>query len=157
MPIQITPDELRSNYQYKVSVRILKQQFPWIKEISFKDDEVNKYGLIFLDILMDPDILSEETGWQLTSYAKYDVDKYGDYKSPYLSTVMQVTYEQAKEVTEQMEKVLDSVDKSPAIPQDLKLPTGRRLAIGSFLIKQEPKPSFDEKEHYLKPEDLPNI
>ena len=139
MPIHITPDELRSNYQYKVSARILKQQFPWIKEITFRPDEVNKYGLIFLDITMDPNILSEETGWQLTSYAKHDLDRYGDYKSPYLSTTMDITYEQSKEVTNQMEKVLDSVDKSPAIPRDLKLPEGRKLAIGTYIITQPPK------------------
>lgn len=139
MPIQITPDELRSNYQYKVSVRILKQQFPWIKELTFKDDEVNKYGLIFLDVLMDPDILSEETGWRLVSFAEYDLDKYGNYKSPYLSTVMDITYEQAKELTDQMDKTLDSVKNSPAIPRDLKLPEGRSLAIGSYIINRPPK------------------
>lgn len=130
--IHITPQELKDNYEYKVSARILKQQFPWITSVSFNEDDVNKYGLIFLDLGINPNILSEETGWQLASYAQYDYENRGMYNSPYLSTLMDITYEQGKELSAQLEKALLSVHNSPAIPSDLKLPRGRKLAVGNY-------------------------
>ena len=132
----MTPEQLNDNYEYKVTKKILMREYKWIKDISFDGNEINRYGLIFLDFYINPFELSDETGWAISKWCLNDIEKGEPYKSLYLSSVMKVSYEDAKDITKSIQKTMDSINKSSVIPQALRLPNNRRLSIGYFITQQ---------------------
>lgn len=138
----VTKEEVESSYEFKLMKKILKNEFPWIKDVRTpSEEEINQYGLIFLDIVIDPFILQKELEWPLSSYMKMyltgvfasDQNPYV-YSSSYLNIIYDILREEAKEVHDEVEKTMRSISTSPAVPQDLKLGKDRSFAIGSFAI-----------------------
>jgi hypothetical protein len=50
----------------------------------------------------------------------------------HLSLLGDVPYEEAKPVSDAIEKLYKAVSESPALPTDLRLKKGRRFSIGDF-------------------------
>jgi len=129
----LTYEELLDNYEFKVGKRILTREYPWIKDVVIKTPEdVNRYNLIFIDVIFNPFELSEEKGWRLASYVVKSIDRGDNFWAPYLSTFFTNMGEEARELVQSMEKTLEDLHKSPAIPQEMRLPGHRRLNIGSW-------------------------
>ena len=128
----LTVDELYNNYEYKVTKRVILNDFPWIKNMTFDGGNINEYNLIFITLHMDPFELSDMTGFGVYKWALKDIEEGHTFSTSYLSSMMNITYEQAKPTTEKIDETFKSVHKSQAIPQDLKLPYDRRLAVGDF-------------------------
>ena len=129
----LTYEELLDNYEFKVGKRILTREYPWIKDVVVKTPEdVNRYNLIFVDVIFNPFELSEEKGWRLASYVVKSIDRGDNFWAPYLSTFFTNMGDEARELVQSMEKTLEDLHKSPAIPQEMRLPGHRRLNIGSW-------------------------
>ena len=141
----VTKEEVESSYEFKLMKRILKNEFPWIKDVRTpSEEEINQYSLIFLDIVIDPFILQKELEWPLSSYMKmYMTGRFSSdsnpyvYSSAYLNVMYDILREEAKEVNDEVEKTMRSISTSPAVPQDLKLGKDRNFAIGSFAIPRD--------------------
>jgi hypothetical protein len=132
----MTYDEFMDNYEFKVAKRILMREYPWIKDVQLeKPDELNRWNLIFLDLSIDPFELSVEKGWPLAFYVTNSVMKDGDFWSPYLSTYYSGNSDEARELVSNIEKMLEDLHRSPAIPKEMKLPGHRKLNIGSWHIQ----------------------
>lgn len=128
----ITKDELYNNYEYKVTKRVILNEFPWIKDITYDGGNINEYNLIFVALHMDPFELSDLTGWSVYKWALKDIEENHIFSTSYLSSMMNITYYEALPITEQIDETFKSVHKSQAIPPDLRLPYDRRLSIGDF-------------------------
>jgi len=130
----MTYEELIDNYEFKVGRRILIREYPWIKDVVVKTPEdVNRYNLIFVDIIIDPFELAQEKGWRLASYVVRSIERGDDFWSPYLSTYYTGEgRDEAMDLVRGMEKTLEDLHKSPAIPQEMRLPGHRKLNIGSW-------------------------
>ena len=132
----ITYDELLDNYEFKVGKRILTREYPWIKDVYMRNpDDVNKYNLIFMDIMFDPFQLADQEGWRMASYVVRSIERGDDFWSPYLSTFYSSHPDDARALVQKIDKSLEDLHKSPAIPQDLKLPATRKLNVGSFHVQ----------------------
>ncbi len=131
----MTPQQLNDNYEYKVTKRVLIREFPWIKDVSFDEDEINKYNLIFLDLYIDPFELSNETGWAISKWALREIGMGEIHKSLYVSSLMKVSYEESMGLIKKIEKTINSIHSSPAIPKELRLPGNRRLVPGNFITQ----------------------
>ena len=132
----MTYDELLDNYEFKVGKRILTREYPWIKDVYMRNpDDVNKYNLIFMDIIFDPFQLAEQEGWRMASYVVRSIERGDDFWSPYLSTFYSSHPDDARALVQKIDKSLEDLHKSPAIPQDLKLPATRKLNVGSFHVQ----------------------
>ena len=132
----ITYDELLDNYEFKVGKRILTREYPWIKDVFYRNpDDLNKYNLIFMDIMFDPFQLAEQEGWRMASYVVRSIERGDDFWSPYLSTFYSSHPDDARALVQKIDKSLEDLHKSPAIPQDLKLPATRKLNVGSFHVQ----------------------
>ena len=132
----ITYDELLDNYEFKVGKRILTREYPWIKDVFYRNpDDINKYNLIFMDIMFDPFQLAEQEGWRMASYVVRSIERGDDFWSPYLSTFYSSHPDDARALVQKIDKSLEDLHKSPAIPQDLKLPATRKLNVGSFHVQ----------------------
>ena len=129
----MTYEELIDNYEFKVGRRILIREYPWIKDVVLKHpDEVNKYNLIFVDVIINPFELSQEKGWRLASFVVRSIER-GDYFwSPYLTTYFTNVGDEVRDMVQGMEQTLENLHKSPAIPQEMRLPGHRKLNIGSW-------------------------
>lgn len=130
----ITYEEFLDNYEFKVAKRILLREYPWIKDVRYiHPDDINKWNLIFVDIFINPFELSELKGWTVANYVTSSVERGEEFWSPYLTTFFTKSIgEEGREMVTEMEKTLEDIHKSSAIPQEMKLPGHRKLNIGSW-------------------------
>lgn len=144
----VNPDEVENSYEFKLIRKILLREFPWIMDVQVPtDEEINKYTLIFLNIIYDPYKLQKITGWPFMSYMKFYLTKpngwFNDgsvYKSSYLTTAFEITRDKALEIQNEILETLQSVGKSQAIPEELKLGKERKFAVGDFIVPPIPIP-----------------
>jgi len=128
----ITKDELYNNYEYKITKKIILNEFPWIKDMTFDGGNINEYNLIFVTLHMNPFELSDLTGWGVYKWALKDIEEGHTFSTSYLSSMMNITYNEALPTTEKIDDTFKSVHKSAAIPPELRLPYDRRLSTGDF-------------------------
>jgi hypothetical protein len=131
----LTPEQLENNYEYKVVKRAIKKEYPWVIDvIPPSEDKLNEYNLIFIDLLIDPYKLQQEKGWELVYYLPSHLKAMGRYYSPYLSTIFDIPYPEGQEIPNEIERMAKSIKQSPALPNDLKLPRDRNIAISGFVV-----------------------
>ena len=130
----ITYEEFLDNYEFKVAKRILLREYPWIKDVRYLNpDDINKWNLIFVDIFINPYELSEQEGWTVANYVTLSIERGEEFWSTYLTTFFTKSIgEEGREMVIEMEKTLEDIHKSSAIPQEMKLPGHRKLNIGSW-------------------------
>ena len=133
----MTIDELYDNYQYKVVKKALMREYPWIKDVWVKEDEINKYSLIFLNIEIDPVMLGEERGWTLTPWVLSAYKNGKNYNGMYISLFYEnVDREDTRDLQNELAELANSVGKSPAFPKDLLLQGGRTFTIGDIHVNR---------------------
>jgi len=130
----MTYEQLMDNYEFKIAKKMLKREYPWIKDVVIKDnDEINKYNLIFLDVIIDPYELGGQEDWTVTSYLSRTINDLGEYWSPYLSSFFRdIMWEDARPLQDGVNKALTSIHTSPALPIELRLPGSRKFQVGSW-------------------------
>ena len=144
----MTYDELLNNYEFKIAKKMLMREYPWIKDVKIKEDEINKWNLIFLDVTIDPFELGRQYDWTVMPYVKRNIMDDGEYWSPYLSTFYSnASFLDAKPLQEEIDKALESIHTSPALPTELRLPENRKFNTGRWY-------AFPNT---ITPEDTPQI
>ena len=134
----MTPEELRNNYEFKVVRRAIMREFPYVLDVGFIDDEINNYNLIFLEIVIDPVKMGEFYGWEINPWIKGIIGRDQRYRATYPSLIFNASYSQAKdEVNEPIIDLIEGIHRSPALPDDLRLPQGRTFNIGAFIINPD--------------------
>ena len=129
---EYTVEELYDNYEFKVVKRAILREFPWIKNVTVTQWNLDKYSTIFLDFDVDLPRLLETYGWEPYPGALRAWKKNKYYHSMYLSLFGNVSYEEARPVTKDIEKLATAVGDSPALPSDLKIKKGRHFTTGDF-------------------------
>jgi len=131
----MTLEELENNYEFKVAKRLLKKEYPWIKDVIIKvPEEINKWNLIFLDVIIDPYELGRQEGWTVSPYLRRRIEDDGEYWTPYLSILYDnVAWEEARPLQDEINKTVESIHTSPALPVDLRLPGIRKFQIGTWV------------------------
>jgi hypothetical protein len=138
-----TPEEINDNYEFKVVKKALMREYPWVKNVSVDANNLPKYNLIFLDIDIDPIMLGEEMGWELTPWVQKAIEQGKEYKGMYLSLFYDgVSFEESKDLTNDMTDLIRSVGPSPAFPPDLRIKGDRKFAIGDFYVNKGMEPWF---------------
>ena len=135
---QMTPEELRNNYEYKVVRRGLMKEFPYILDVGFIDNEINDYNIIFLEIVIDPVKMGESYGWGLNPWIEKIIDSGQRYRATYPSLIFNISYTIGRdEVNEPIMDLIEGIHKSPALPNDLRLPQGRTFNVGAFIVNPD--------------------
>ena len=133
---EYTVEELYDNYEFKVVKRALMKEFPWIKDVTASQDNLDRYSSIFLDFEIDLPQLLQTYDWPAYRGAQYAWDKGNYFHAMYLTLFAEIPYEDGKAVTKQIESLYQAIHKSPALPSDLRLKEGRRFAIGDFFFNK---------------------
>ena len=128
----MTKEELYDNYEFKVTARALKREFPFITDVYVNDDEeVNKYNrMIFFQVDINPYLLSQQYGLPLSNYVDKQLRSGKDYWGPYISFFLKGGVEAASPVNRAIDELIYSIHRSTAIPQELKL--DKELAVSGF-------------------------
>lgn len=139
-----TQEEARNSFQFRAVRKAVKLKYKWVIDIIPPSDAtVERYkSLFFMDLLVDPFILSKELELPLTSYVINGVKK----KEERYSTTM-ITFfkfkdtedaESAKEDIRDLQHELDdfcgSVFKSKAIPNEIKLSNYIDIGFSEYII-----------------------
>jgi len=132
----LTPEQLKDNYEYKVTKKAILREYPWIKDVTFNEDKLNQYNLIFLDFHVNPFELAEKEGWGIARWTLRDISEGNVYYSPYISSMMNISYEEGKPLSDELDDFMASIHKSTAIPQELHLPKDRKLHTGNFYTQE---------------------
>lgn len=126
----MTPDQVRDNYEFKVTKRILMREFPWIKDVTIDEGDLQVYNTIFVNLIIDPIELANQYNWVLNRWVKGN-----NYESSTPSMLFDITHKEGEEkVSDPIDKILNEVHTSKAIPQELKLPDTRWIGIGGYII-----------------------
>jgi len=133
---EYTVDELYDNYEFKVVKRAIMKEFPWIKNVSVTQDNLDRYSSIFLDFEIDLPQLLQTYDWPAYVGAQRAWDKGHYFHAMYLTLFADALYEDSKAVSNQIEALYQAIHKSPALPTDLRLKEGRRFAIGDFYFNK---------------------
>jgi len=134
----INGDELRNNYEFKVVRRALMKEYPWIIDVTFDEEDLQRYNLIFLDLIVDPAKMGEAYGYELNSWVQSRVNRGENYHGTLPSLIFNVPYERGKdEVTVPIDSMIKDIHDSPALPEDMRLPRGRQFQIGAYVINPD--------------------
>ena len=132
--INITPEELYDNYEYKVTVKALKREFPFIKDVRIDEDKINQYGLIFLNIVIDPFEMAQTYGYNVSNWVKNELRRGEIHSSITPSAFFNESYHEVVKVGDMIDDLMRSIHNSNAIPDTMKLPRGRQLDFTSFIV-----------------------
>ena len=141
----VTPTEVENNYEFKLMKKVLRQEYPWVLDVLVpNDEEINKYNLIFLPIVIDPFMLQKEVGLPIEAWIKrYLTDeryKYMGkpyaYVSSYISTMFKGDRDIPRDLQERVDIIMKSVGRSAAIPNNLKIGKGRQFSSGEYIIPE---------------------
>jgi len=135
--MHVTLEELYNNYEFKVVKKALMREYPWIKDVFTNPEQLNNYGLIFLDMDINPVELGEQEGWTMTPWVEKAFYDGKEYKGMYLSLFFdKVNYEDVIVIQRELDDIMKSVGQSPAFPRDLRMKNGRQFAVGDFYINR---------------------
>ena len=132
----MTEQELYDNYTFKVVKRALMREFPFIKNVYARDDDdINrwKYAL-YLELVIDPYVLGHMYGIPVWDIVTRSLQRGEDYWAPYLSTFFR-DRDVIDKINKEMGTLMNGIHKSPAIPQEMRLPGHRKLNIGSWYVE----------------------
>jgi len=137
----MTEQELYDNYTFKVVKRALMREFPFIKNVSVKDPaDIDKYKkYIFLDVDINPYEMSQMYGLKIDPIANRYLRRGEPYWAPFLSMFVKGDVEESYPIKKAINDLVNSVQKSTALPQEFKL--DRELEIATYHASPDTVPS----------------
>ena len=146
----MTVEELYNNYEFIVGKRLLKQKFPFISDVRAKQSDLDKYSIIFVDLYIDLDKFFETfdelspASW-LSNYLTSD----RPYDATYLSMLVKEKDNTLYDIESEINNILRKLHKSPAIPNNMKLPHDRFMQKGGVFAIPEHNQSYINKQKNL--------
>jgi len=137
----MTEQELYDNYTFKVVKRALMREFPFIKDVSVKDPaDIDKYEMyIFLDVDINPYEMSQMYGLKIDPIANRYLRRGEPFWAPFLSMFVKGDVEESYPIKKAINDLVNSVQKSTALPQEFKL--DRELEIATYHASPDTVPS----------------
>lgn len=119
-------EDVEDNYEFKVVKRLLKKEFPFVKDMRLTDGWEKYKSLLFVDIILDYDEILQHLQVEPTSDSEawISIFKTG---APYLvllfpPKIKKVKEEEIEAISKNISKTISRVQKSPSLPPDMKLP-----------------------------------
>ena len=140
-----TKAEVESSPMFKIIKRAIMRKYPWIKDIYAGDEEdMRKYSsMLFLDADIDAQQLADEKGWTLESWAAPDIQRRTHNRNYFDTVYLSVLFtkpsdEEARELQNDIDDEMKRIQKSNAIPSDIKI--NKTLGLSRFRYNFPPPP-----------------
>ena len=132
-----TKEEVEKSPMFKIIKRAIMMKYPWIKDIYAGDEEdMKKYSsMLFLDADIDAKQLADEKGWTMEAWVDPDIQRRiynrDNFNTVYLSVLFtKPSDEEARELQNDIDREMKRIQKSDAIPSDIKI--GKTLGLSVF-------------------------
>ena len=132
-----TKAEVESSPMFKIIKKAIMRKYPWIKDIYAGDEEdMKKYSsMLFLDADIDAQQLADENEWTLEQWVNPDLQRRiynrDHFNTVYLSVLFtKPSDEEARELQNDIDYEMKRIQKSNAIPSDIKI--GKTLGLSVF-------------------------
>ena len=148
---KLTLDEVLDSYELSIAKRLLRQKFPWVQDIHISErNDINEYGLIFTNIDVDGEKFLQ--AYPEASIYPFQYNYFKEGRIPNHS-FLNIFFNDVdtQDIENDIDNIFKKVHRSPAIPDELKLPHDRRLSISGFRIdptKQSPSYLNQAKEAF---------
>lgn len=125
----MTVDQVKDSYMFRIVKRALMKQYPWIKDVEVDEEDFENYKHnIFINVFVDPSILADENDWTVASWVE---------PGYYAGSTLGMFFRDRgsfSHINDEVNDFLYNVTNSPAIPEDLRLPSQRNtFAVGSYI------------------------
>lgn len=129
-----TPEGLDNNYVLKLIKRALLKEYNYIKDVKIDYNEIEKYRTIFLEIYINPIKMSEHYNVPLMKYVHGYLKRGEQLDAVSPSVILDMSYEEGREILDEMDEIVRGICDSPAIPKELKNlgNAPRTFGIGGF-------------------------
>ena len=138
---KLTLEEVLNSYELSIAKRLLRQKFPWVQDIHISErNDINEYGLIFTDIDVDGEKFLEAHPEASIYPFQYNYFKEGKIPNHSFLNIFFNDVD-TQDIENDIDNIFKKVHRSPAIPDELKLPHDRRLSASGFRVdptKQSP-------------------
>ena len=132
-----TKAEVESSPMFKIIKRAIMRKYPWIKDVYVGDEEdISKYSsMLFLDADIDAQQLADEMGWTMEAWVDPDLQRRiynrDNFNTVYLSVLFTKPFdEEARQLQNEIEDEMRRIQKSDAIPSDVKI--NKTLGLSNF-------------------------
>ena len=151
---KLTLEEVLNSYELSIAKRLLRQKFPWVQDIHISErNDINEYGLIFTNIDVDGEKFLQAYPEATIYPYQYNYFRQGQIPT---HSFLNIFFDDVdtRDIENDIDEIFKKVHKSPAIPDELKLPSDRRLSASGFRVdptKQSPeyikmtKQAFEDK------------
>jgi hypothetical protein len=118
-----TKEELYNNYQFKITKRALKEQFPFIKDVILLDEEgLEKYQFtLFLTLVIDPYLLEEYTGLPIWGAVYRSLKRGDDFKTSLPVLFHDWDDPKVLELRDEIVKTMNAIANSSVLPDEFKI------------------------------------
>jgi hypothetical protein len=118
----MTAEETKQSYMFKIVRRALMKEYPWINDVQLDDNEFDSYKYSnFIYLTINPIILGEEQGWDLAPWTIRNIKNNKPEHSPVLGLYFKGGHDY-KSTVDELNDFTTDICRSPAIPDELKLP-----------------------------------
>lgn len=137
----MTKEDILNSYHFKIVKKMLLRELPFIKDVDINESDLKVYNTLFLNITIDPYVLSQMLGlpiWNvITNYHR----RGEDYITPFMAMLFDTPtrHEDAKQISDLIENILEGVEKSMTLPKELKLT--RPLRLGTIIVPASTLPT----------------
>ena len=132
-----TKAEVESSPMFKIIKRAITRKYSWIKDVYVGDEEdISKYSsMLFLDADIDAQQLANEKGWTMEAWVDPDLQRRiynrDNFNTVYLSVLFTKPFdEEARQLQTEIEDEMRRIQKSDAIPSDIKI--NKTLGLSNF-------------------------
>ena len=139
---KLTKEEVLDSYELSIAKRLIRQKFPWVQDIHISErNDINEYGLIFTDIDVDGEKFLEAFPEATIYPFQYNYFRQGQIPN---HSFLNIFFDDVdtRDIENDIDEIFKKVHRSPAIPDELKLPHDRRLSASGFRVdpsKQSPE------------------
>jgi hypothetical protein len=132
-----TKEEVENSPMFKIIKKATMRKYPWIKDIYAGDEEdMKKYSsMLFLDADIDAQQLADEKGWTMEQWASPDKQRRAYNRDHFNTVYLSVLFtkpsdEEARELQNDIDDEMKRIQKSDAIPSDIKI--NKTLGLSNF-------------------------
>jgi hypothetical protein len=127
-----TPEGLDNNYVLKLIKRALLKEYNYIKDVKIDYNDIEKYRTIFLNLYVNPIEMSEYYNVPLMKYVHGYLKRGEQLDAVSPSVILDMSYEDGRDILDEMGEIIRGICNSPAIPNELKNLGKRIFGIGGF-------------------------
>jgi hypothetical protein len=131
---ELTVQEVEDTYHFKLAKKMLMKEYPWISDIIVDRDNLNKYRLVFVDIIINNNKIKSMYKWKEQPWTSYGMKQEGQYVGSSLSVSYQIHQDVGQLINNRIGDIFNLINYTTAIPEELKIPFDRYIALGNYII-----------------------